>query len=359
MGFSPFVSEESTWVPTTRQDGKTAIVTGSNKGIGLATATSLAALGAHVVLAGVDPEWAFEEALEKIVNSTGCLPSKLEYIPLDLGCQVSIRNFADVWSKRKDTSLHILINNAGVPGMPGLCKDGWEMCWGINYIGATLLTRLLLRFLTPTKPDSATLEYLNLGASSSAAQDPDLKLQELDDCLDPARIVFVSSAAHLFTFGLSLDEKYLTTSGGGFFSFRYGQSKLAILMFAKELARRLESALKSPMRKVRLAGKDTNSGPLSGPIRVYVVHPGSTYSNFYDGFPLFIRNIISKFTYSTDKGALTSLYCATEPSIAHQTGLYYSDCRIASSSSYANDKESMLKLWQATSQWTASTESII
>ncbi|PVU85799.1 hypothetical protein BB559_001566 [Furculomyces boomerangus] len=355
MGFSPFAAEENTWVPTTRQDGKIALVTGSNRGIGFATAKTLAALGAHVVLSGVEPEWMFEEAIEKIANATGCPKSSLEYMHLDLSSQAEIRNFADRWGKRKNTDLHILVNNAGIPGIPGLTADGWEMCWGINYIGTTLLTRLLLKYITPFAPqtpndaDSVVFGQKN---SSNDATDNDL-------LLEPARIVFVSSSAHIYTLGISLDEKYLTKSGGGFFSFRYGESKLAVVMFARELSRRLANVLKSPMRKVRAGETPPKSGPLSGPIHVYVVHPGTTYSSFWSGFPTFIQNLLSKTCQTIDQGALTSLYCATEPKISYQNGLYYSDCKVATPSSYVEDADNLLRLWQSTSAWTAVPESLI
>ncbi|PVU86591.1 hypothetical protein BB560_006653 [Smittium megazygosporum] len=346
MGFSPFPQDKQEWVPRTRQDGKTAIVTGSSKGIGLSTAQTLAALGAHVVLVGIDPDWVFEEAIEKIVNVTGCLPSKLEHMHMDLGSQASIRKFADAWARRSDTSIHILVNNAGIPGMPGLSEDGWEMCWGINYIGTTLLTRSLLRFMTPFNRkdgDDSSVEFNSTTAES----------------FEPARIVFVSSSAHLYTLGLSLDEKYLSTPGSGFFSFRYGQSKLAVLIFARELANRLESAFDSPMRKVRLEKEPIKSGPLAGPIHVYTVHPGSTSSAFWSGFPSFVQKLLSRFCQTTDQGAMTSVYCATEPSISDETGLYYADCQVASFSSYAQDRELSKVLWKSTCEWTACSESIV
>ncbi|OMH83567.1 WW domain-containing oxidoreductase [Zancudomyces culisetae] len=373
MGFPPFTAEENTWVPTQRQDGKIALVTGSSRGIGFETAKTLAALGAHVVLVGNDPDHVFEAVIEQIVNKIGCERSMLEHMHVDLGSQRSILQFADKWRARKDKRIHILINNAGIPGIPGKTQDGWEMCWGINFIGSAMLTRLLLEFMTPTKQNSgdAAGEYhasgmgvegvhggsITVGESNSNAQpkDADSLLKLNDDSCDPARIVFVSSSAHVFTMGLPLDEKYLTSSGGGFFSLRYGESKLAVLMFARELARRLESGLRSPMRKKKITKENTlaipDSGPLSGPIHVYVVHPGTTFSNFWNGFPTFIQNIIQKLSQSAEAGAFTSLYCATEPSISHQTGLYYADCKVAAPGYWVNDPEKSAKLWEYSSQW--------
>ncbi|OLY78655.1 WW domain-containing oxidoreductase, partial [Smittium mucronatum] len=127
MGFSPHETTSSTWVPTTSQKGKVALVTGASSGIGFETAKALAGLEAHVVLAGIDPEHKFDEAMRLICAATGCPPTSLEYMPLDLGSQLNIRNFADKWRQRSNTSLHILVNNAGIPGMPGLSEDGWEM----------------------------------------------------------------------------------------------------------------------------------------------------------------------------------------------------------------------------------------
>ncbi|KAJ2548157.1 hypothetical protein GGH95_006486, partial [Coemansia sp. RSA 1836] len=104
MGFSPVdSSSKPEWVPRERQDGRRFIVTGANRGIGLATATGLAALGAHVVLAGHEGSDAFNEAMDRIVMETGCTRDHLEYMALDLRSLDSVRQFAHAWAQRPST----------------------------------------------------------------------------------------------------------------------------------------------------------------------------------------------------------------------------------------------------------------
>ncbi|KAJ2084062.1 hypothetical protein GGI09_007298, partial [Coemansia sp. S100] len=141
MGFSPADSKPE-WVPRERQDGRRFIVTGANRGIGLATATGLAALGAHVILAGHEGSDAFDDAMERIVMGTGCSRDQLGYMALDLRSLDSVRHFAQAWAQRPaaERSIQGLINNAGIAGMPGLSPDGFEMCFQINYLSMFLLT---------------------------------------------------------------------------------------------------------------------------------------------------------------------------------------------------------------------------
>ncbi|KAJ1679338.1 hypothetical protein EV182_002259 [Spiromyces aspiralis] len=298
MGFTPSFGSESLgdtkpeWVPTARQDGKVILVTGASRGIGYGTAETLAALGAHVIMAGNDPEPMFEEAMDCIVASTGCRRDQLEYMGLDLGDLSSVRKTVEDWKGRHGGRvIDVLINNAGIPGRAGTTKDGWELCWGINYLGTVLFTRLML---------------------------PHIKR-------DGGRIVFVSSSAHAFTLGVPLSESYLRQPGGGFFSLRYGESKLAVLMFGQELARRLEKG-----------------------INTYVVHPGTTGSSFWSSFPEFVQNLIKSVSQTPQQGARTSVYCATEPDLTKDTGKYYADCAVATPSFWAGNADKSKALWDKT-----------
>ncbi|KAJ1891492.1 hypothetical protein LPJ66_006887, partial [Kickxella alabastrina] len=128
MGFSLVDSSAPEWVPTQRQDGRRFVVTGANRGIGLATATGLAALGAHVVLAGHESSDLFAAAMDHVALATGCARDQLSYMPLDLRSLDSVRSFARSWEQRPaaERALHGLINNAGIAGMPGLSPDGFE-----------------------------------------------------------------------------------------------------------------------------------------------------------------------------------------------------------------------------------------
>lgn len=183
------------------QDGKIVIVTGSNTGLGYETALMLAEKGAKVVMACRNLTKANKAkiAIEKAVPN-----ADLEVLQIDLSSLQSVRNFAKAY-QAKFNRLDILINNAGVM-MPPYSKteDGFELQLGANYLGHFLLTGLLLDTILKT-PNS--------------------------------RIVSLSSLAHqngeINFDNLQSEQKYSASKA-------YGQSKLACLMYAFELQRRLE-----------------------------------------------------------------------------------------------------------------------
>ncbi|KAJ2298403.1 Dehydrogenase reductase SDR member 13, partial [Coemansia sp. RSA 2702] len=300
MGISPVDTHAKEWVPRRRQDGRRFVVTGANRGIGYATAAGLAALGAQVVLAGHEGSDAFQAAIERIELETGCARDQLAFMPLDLRSLDSVRQFARAWAQRPrdEQQLHGLINNAGIAGAPGTSADGFELCFQINYLSMFLLTRLLLRFM-----------------SGSAAE--------------PARIVCVSSSAHLFTLGIPTDEPYLRRPGGGFFSLRYGESKLCVNAFVRELARRLRAE------------------PL--PVEVVAVHPGSTASGFWHSFPPWAQRCIARVAQDPSRAARTSLFAATEPRV--ESGGYYADCAPAAPSFWLASADRAALLWRKSCAW--------
>ncbi|KAJ2077705.1 hypothetical protein H4R24_004970 [Coemansia sp. RSA 988] len=307
MGFSPISSSNSVeWVPHQRQDGRRYIVTGSNRGIGYETAMGLAALGAQVVMVGHEGSDAFNEAIEKIAMETGSTRDQLSYMALDLRSLDSVRAFIRAWSQRptSEQTLHGLINNAGIAGAPGLSPDGFELCFQINYLSMLLLTRLLLPFMQSSEVSGSVL---------------------------PARIVCVSSMAHLFTLGLPTDEYYLRSSGGGFFSLRYGESKLCVISFVRMLTARLAEE-----------GRARD-------IEVVAVHPGSTASAFWQGLPAWTQGIIARVAQDPSRGARTSLYCATESNIV--SGSYYAECAPASASFWLSNQSKADLLWRKSCAW--------
>jgi len=182
------------------QKGRTAIVTGGNGGIGLEAARVLARKGARVVIAGRNPAKT-RAAAGDLLRS---VPSaELETRELDLADLSSVRSFARAFSENH-ARLDLLVNNAGVMAIPKRqTADGFEMQLGTNHLGHFALTGLLLERLLAT-PD--------------------------------ARIVTVSSTAHRMG-RIHFDDLHWERSYSRWPA--YGQSKLANLLFASELQRRL------------------------------------------------------------------------------------------------------------------------
>jgi len=180
--------------------GSTVIVTGANSGIGFHTARHLAGHGAHVVLACRNTD-AAREAAGKIDGST-------EVAELDLASLESVRRFAEHYDRSVDRPVDVLVNNAGVMTPPRYREtvDGFELQWGTNHLGHVALTALLLPRL--------------LAAPS-------------------ARVVAVGSVAHH-----AGNESVL--AGNPEATYRpneaYGNTKLANILFARELQRRASAA---------------------------------------------------------------------------------------------------------------------
>ena len=183
-----------------RLDGKTVIVTGGNTGIGKATAQDLSERGARVILACRDMVKG-RSAMEEIREKTG--NNNLAVRKLDLASCKSIRAFAEQ-ILREEPQINILINNAGVMFVPyQLTEDGFELTFGVNHLGHFLLTNLLLD---------------QIKASA------------------PSRILVVASLGHLvgyLDFGDMMWKKRYNSQ------LAYARSKLANIMFVKELAKRL------------------------------------------------------------------------------------------------------------------------
>ena len=274
-------------------EGKVALITGANTGIGKVTATGLARAGAHVILACRSQARA-EPVVEEIRRETGS--TRVEFVPLDLASLASVRACAADFLHR-DQPLHLLINNAGLAGQRGLTADGFELTFGVNHLGHFLLTTLLLDRI------------------KAAA---------------PARIVTVASQAHYRTRRIPwerLREPTRTMTGLG----EYGVSKLANVLFSAELARRLDG---------------------SG-VTTYSLHPGVIASDIWRRIPGPLRVVAKAFMGSTDDGAKTSLYCSTSPEVAEQTGLYYDSCQVRRPGRAAQDTQLAAELWTRSVDWTA------
>ncbi|MFD9606687.1 oxidoreductase [Streptomyces sp. NBC_01224] len=183
------------------QNGRTAVITGANSGIGLITARELARHGARVLLACRD-ETRGKEAESRI--RTAVTGADVEFVPLDLGDLDSVRTFAAAHAPDR---IDLLINNAGVMALPyGKTADGFERQFGVNHLGHFALTGLLLPKLLNTHG---------------------------------ARVVSVSSGMHALS-NIDIGDLNSERNYGRWIA--YGRSKTANLLFIHELARRLSAA---------------------------------------------------------------------------------------------------------------------
>ncbi|XP_026035491.1 retinol dehydrogenase 12 [Astatotilapia calliptera] len=276
------------WSSEERLDGKTVVITGANTGIGKETAKDLARRGARIIMACRDLERA-EEARTDILEDTG--NENVVIRKLDLSDTKSIRAFAEVVIN-EEKQVNILINNAGIMMCPySKTVDGFEMQLGVNHLGHVLLTYLLLDLIKRSAP---------------------------------ARIVVVASVAHTWT-GLRLDDINSEKSYDAMKA--YGQSKLANVLFAGSLAKRLQGT----------------------GVSVFSLHPGVVQSDLWRHQHQCIQvavKIFKVFTKTTVEGAQTTIYCAAEPGLESLSGGYFSDCAPARCSRTASDDDLAQKLWE-------------
>lgn len=256
--------------------GQTFVVTGANSGIGLVTATQLAAQGATVVMGCRRTEEGEARAAEIRAEHDN---AKVEVYALDLGTLDSVRAFAKTVQEKHD-ALQVLINNAGVMNTPQQkTADGFEMQIGVNHLGHFLLTDLLL-------------PALKAGA--------------------PARVVNVSSCFHDKAMGregkIDLDDLFFERREYDGWE-AYAQSKLANLLHAQGLAKRLKG---------------------SG-VTAVSVHPGWVRTNLArHSMPVWVQNYILRPVFGLMgmiepwEGAQSSLHAALADEVSEHNGEYYS-----------------------------------
>lgn len=240
--------------------GKTAIITGANSGLGLETAKIFAGRGARVILAVRDIEKG-NTAAQDITEE--CSRAIIDVMQLDLADLDSVHAFAEAFISRFD-SLDLLINNAGVMMPPyAKTKDGFELQFGSNHLGHFALTGLLLPLLIRT---------------------------------ENSRVVTLSSLAHRKA---AIDFENLDGSQGYKGMKFYGQSKLANLMFATELDKRL---------------KQHGISTLS-----LACHPGISATNLFKlggrEMPRIFSGLMHRYLQPATMGALPTVYAATDPAI--------------------------------------------
>jgi len=288
--------------------GRTAVVTGANSGLGFETAKALAAHGATVI-AACRNDTRCGSALERIRSAVA--DARVEAMLLDLADLDSVRSFASEASSRYD-ALDVLVNNAGVMGTPlrHTTTQGFELQFGVNHLGHFALTGLLLPTLLRTSG---------------------------------SRVVTVSSFAHetgKVDFGNLQHEHNYTPYGA------YGESKVANILFALELDRRL-----------RRAGADVIS---------VGAHPGFASTNlqaagpFLDAKPLsawLTLAAVRVIGQSAEEGAEPQLYAATAPGV--RGGDYYGPRYrirghpvISDMSPLARDESVAARLWEVSQQLT-------
>lgn len=244
--------------------GKTAVVTGSNTGIGLETARMLADAGATVIMACRSIERARDAAKRAGASKNG----RVDVMALDLADADSVRAFAEAFGKKYER-LDILVNNAGLNASSGYAgpkttKQGYDICMGVNYLGHFMLTALLLP-----------------------------KLMRSDD----ARVVALSSVTTWF----GSNKYHYYYKGASKTKGNYGSSKLACLAMTVEMQRRIDAAY--PNNNVKCVAAD----------------PGFVASDIWRDFNPILRKIMGVLALSPAQGAMTSVHAASLPTIKKAT----------------------------------------
>jgi NAD(P)-dependent dehydrogenase (short-subunit alcohol dehydrogenase family) len=269
-------------------NGKICLVTGGTNGIGKSTAQELARMGTTVVIVGRDAQKTCQ-VVEEIRAASG--NKNVGSLLADLSSQQEVRRLADEF-KSKYSHLHVLINNAGGFFMRRLLSvDGIEMTFALNHLASFLLTNLLLDTIKASAP---------------------------------ARIINVSSGAHT-----SGKIEFDNLQGERVYGPRvYENSKHANILFTRELAHRLEGT----------------------GVTVNALHPGFTATGFAKNNGKVIAALVSIFAplvaRSPAKGAETSIYLASSPSVEDMTGKYFYDSQVIPAAPQATNMVVARKLWE-------------
>jgi len=273
-------------------NGKICLITGGTNGIGKSTAQGLARMGATVVIVGRNAQKT-SRVVEEIRAASG--NKNVDSLLADLSSQQEVRRLAREF-KSKYSRLHVLLNNAGGFFMRRqLSVDGIEMTFALNHLASFLLTDLLLDTIKTSAP---------------------------------ARIINVSSDAHasgkIEFDNLQGERNYRPRA--------YDNSKLANILFTMELARRLEGTR----------------------VTVNALHPGFVATGFAKNNGKVIAALVSIFSplvaRSPAKGAETSIYLASSPSVEGITGKYFYDSHVIPAAPQATDMVVARKLWEVSAE---------
>ena len=272
---------------------KRVLITGATHGIGLAGAEALARRGAHVAIVARSEARAVD-AVRRIEAAGG---SKVDVLHADLSSQASVRALAAEALERYP-SIEVLVNNAGAMFTTRhLTEDGIEQTWALNHLAPFLLTTLLLD---------------RLKASA------------------PSRIITTTSDAHKGKL-IPFDDINAERSYRGMGFTRYGESKLANILFTAELSRRLHGT----------------------GVTTYCFHPGLVATGFNrnnGGLMSAAMLLIAPFSKTPKKAARTLVWLADSPDVSKQSGGYYVNRAVAVTSRPAQDAAVARRLWELSEQ---------
>lgn len=281
-----------------RMADRICLVTGATSGIGKSTATVLAEQGATVIVVSRN-ERKCADTVDEIRASSG--NSAVEYMVADLSDLAQVRELA-AQVNSSYPRLDVLVNNAGAYFLKRLeTPDGYEMTWALNYLSPFLLTHLLL----PSLEASESARVINVASNAQSRG-----VIDFDDF--QSQIDYVGLEA-------------------------YAQSKLALVMFTYEFARRLGDSS----------------------ITVNALHPGLVATRFgrNNGWLRFhVRRLVKRNEISPEEGAQTSIYLATSPEVEGVTGNYFAKSKPKKSSESSYDLDLAARLWQVSLEMTGLRE---
>src|SRR5437660_1310042 len=273
-------------------NGKVVVITGATSGLGQVAAEKLAGMGGRIIQIARDRNRG-EAAMQRLRQLAPALPHAIYYADLS-----KLSDVKSVAARIADAEprIDVLINNAGAMfGSRQLTQDGLERTFALNHMSYFVLTHGLRE---------------RLKASA------------------PARVVNTSSNAHRRA-GLDFDD---LQSAHGYSGFKaYGRSKLANILFTRELARRLARP-----------GVTANC-----------LHPGFVATRFGDqtgGLLSYAVRIAKIFAISAEEGAETLVYLASAPEVANVSGAYFYKCRPATPTQEAQDDTAAQRLWLETAK---------
>ncbi|XP_044947338.1 short-chain dehydrogenase TIC 32 B, chloroplastic-like [Hordeum vulgare subsp. vulgare] len=288
----------------------TVIITGGPSGIGLETSRVFALRGANVIIAARNTE-AASEAKKSITEANPT--ARVDVLKLDLSSLKSVRAFAEQFNSM-NLPLNILINNAGVMFCPfQLSEDGVEMQFATNHLGHFLLTNLLLDNMKAT-------------AESTGIE---------------GRIVNLSSIAHEHTYPKGIQFDKLNDKKTFDRRSAYGQSKLANILHAKELSRRLKEE--------------------GANITVNSLHPGVIMTNLMRHSYAVMKAIqlaTCLIWKNVPQGAATTCYVGLSHELKGVTGKYFADCNEEKTSELAKSDILAKQLWEFSEELVKSAHQI-